>query len=199
MMNFKNELENVIEQSFKELRSGSTGTRLVFPKYSGGTKMRVSEQELRFVFVELLQPLLKKYDYYYSVETPTEDKYKFSNKGTYDKLTASEDGQSASFDLTIKDSIGENIAIIEFKAKSASAHEYAKDLCKLWNPKEKSKYKYFINLFEKIEKSTEKAFCNKFISGERYNRYLSPKTSNEKVIIWAESLRDKDKTIRMEK
>ena len=111
-MNFKNELENVIEQSFKELRSGSTGTRLVFPKYSGGTKKRVSEQELRFVFVELLQPLLKKYDYYYSVETPTEDKYKFSNKGTYDKPTASEDGQSASFDLTIKDSIGENIAII---------------------------------------------------------------------------------------
>ena len=188
-MNFKNELENVIEQSFKELRSGSTGTRLVFPKYSGGTKKRVSEQELRFVFVELLQPLLKKYDYYYSVETPTEDKYQFSNKGKYCTPTASEDGQSASFDLTIKDSIGENIAIIEFKAKSASTHEYAKDLCKLWNPKEKSKY--FINLFEKIEKSTEKAFCNKLES--------LPKTSNEKVFIWAESLREKDKTIRIEK
>lgn len=197
-MDFKHELDSIIEKSFQILRSESTGTRLVFPNYSDGRR-RVSEQELRFVFVELLQPLLEKYNYYYSVETPTKDKYKFSDKGKCCKPVIAKDGQSASFDLTIKDQAGANIAIIEFKAKSASSHEYAKDFCKLWNPEEKSNYKYFINLFEKIEKSTEKTFCNKLESGTEHNQYLSPKTSNEKVYIWAESLRDKDKTIRIEK
>lgn len=196
-MDFKADLESIIKKSFEILRSESSGTRLIFPKYSDGAKKRVSEQELRFVFVEQLQPLLEKYDYYYSVETPTEDKYKFSDQRIKCKPVRVGDGQSASFDLTIKAPTGANIAIIEFKAKSASPHEYAKDLCKLWNPNEKSEYRYFINLFEKIEERTKNVFLDKIENREGANDYLPRMESKEKVYIWAESLRDNDEVIQI--
>ena len=151
MEGFQEKLERVIEKTFTILRDNHSESRIVFPTYRDRQR-RVSEQELRFVFVEQVQDLLKEYDYYYSVETPTKSKYVFSENKKYVKPCVNNSGRSASFDLSIVDNNGEKcntIAIIEFKAKSADGHEYAKDLCKLWNPQEESGYKYFLNLFEK--------------------------------------------------
>ena len=73
-------IEQVIDKTFEILRSENSQTRLVFATYSND-KRRVSEQELRFVFVEQLQQILQDYDLYYSVETPTKSRYLFSEKG----------------------------------------------------------------------------------------------------------------------
>lgn len=194
MENFQVNLEHVINKTFEILRNNSSESRIVFPIYRNQSR-RVCEQELRFVFVEQLQKLLEEYDMFYSVETPTHDKYKFSHKGKYIKPQIFENGQSASFDLSIIDKKGNTIAIIEFKAKMASKHEYAKDICKLWNPNEKSFYKYFLNLFEKIEKGTKESLKDKLIPGK--NEWLLEKKSSEKIIVMAQSL-ENDSKIREE-
>ena len=180
-------IEQVIDKTFEILRSGNSQTRLVFATYSNDNR-RVSEQELRFVFVEQLQQILKDYDLYYSVETPTKSRYLFSEKGKKNvEPCISDRGKSASFDLTIKDSNGNNVAILEFKAKNAHPREYAKDICKLWNPEEKAKYKYLINLFEKIEQKTKESFLGK-LNPTKSNEFLSLKTSSEQIIVIAQSL-----------
>jgi len=191
----KEELETVIDETFSILRTNSSRSRIIFPTYRD-KRRRVSEQEFRFVFVEQLQTLLVKYDLFYSVETPTNDKYKFTQNRQNVVPIVDKNGQSANFDLTIVDKDRNTIAIIEFKAKNPNPHEYAKDLCKLWNPEEKSTYKYFLNLFEKIEKGTEESFNEKITP--KINHWIPEKTSSEKIIVKAQSLRDNDPKIRRE-
>lgn len=191
----KEELDKVIKDTFTILRENSKNSRIVFPTDSKGNR-RVCEQELRFVFVEQLKELLDKYNLFYSVETPTHDKYKFTQNRQNVVPKVDKNGQSANFDLTIvekNDNGWKTIAIIEFKAKMASKHEYAKDLCKLWNPNEKSSYKYFLNLFEKIEKRTRKSFEEKF--NPKKNKWLLEKKSSEEVMVIAQSLRPEDSPI----
>lgn len=61
------------QKSLPEIES-----RILFPKYytihkdEGKGRDRISEQELRFIFVEQLNKVAKNYDLYYSVETPTQ-------------------------------------------------------------------------------------------------------------------------------
>ena len=98
----------------------------------------------------------EKPNWFYSVETPTEDKYKFTENGkNLDKPKRGE-GQSANFDLTISNDKGELLALIEFKAKNTKPFSYAKDFCKLWNPKEGNSnvLRYFINVLDKADKDT---------------------------------------------
>ena len=78
-----NDTFNIISETYKyqkeDCHFASAGkSRLIFPKKSDGT-IRVSEQELRFIFVEQLNEYVRKnWDVYYSVETPTEYNYRFS-------------------------------------------------------------------------------------------------------------------------
>ena len=200
METFKEKLECVINHTFEILRTNSSKSRIIFPKYRDEDKgQRVCEQELRFVFVEQLKELLDEYNLFYSVETPTQDKYIFTQNRQNVVPRNDENGQSANFDLTIVSKEGKSlktIVIIEFKAKNANPHEYAKDLCKLWNPKEKSSYKYFLNLFEKIEKGTEESFKGKITP--KTNNWIPNKTSSEQIIVMAQSLRENDPKIRIE-
>lgn len=165
-------IEDIIEQTFirlelayKNHREGQIGksinhkkgeSRLVFPCYKNG-EIRISEQELRFIFVETFNEYCdEKLNWFYSVETPTEDKYKFTENGkNLDKPKRGE-GQSANFDLTISNDKGELLALIEFKAKNTKPFSYAKDFCKLWNPKEGNSnvLRYFINVLDKADKNT---------------------------------------------
>ena len=194
MGNFKEKLEDVIKNTFsilQELQEKKSQTRLKFPKYSNG-RIRVSEQELRFLFVEQVQSLLKEYDYYYSVETPTNQPYIFSLNGKKIRPIEDERGQSAAFDLTISDTSGKQIAIIEFKAKSADKHEIAKDFCKLFSANENGELRYFLNLFEKITPATEKHFRNKL---KESNEYWPKNKSDMNVIVMAYSLHKEDKNI----
>ena len=60
-------------------------SRIIFPKYSEqyrDSETRISEQELRFIFVEQFNKYCEanQWNAYYSVETPTEEKYVFSKE-----------------------------------------------------------------------------------------------------------------------
>lgn len=94
--------------SSKEPFDLTAPSKLIFPKYGRRTpvKLRVSEQEARFAFVESLRdrPFL------YSVETPTLESY---------QLTGSKP-LSAQSDLTLYYPTGEQICNVEFKSKGAS-------------------------------------------------------------------------------
>lgn len=65
---------------------------------------------------------------FYSVETPTEYKYTFTDKNNPHK---DEDGQSAMFDLCIHNEKFERVALVEFKALNPDKFCYKKDFCKL--------------------------------------------------------------------
>ena len=153
---YKNHREGQIDKSINHKKGES---RLVFPCYNNKKReIRISEQELRFIFVETFNEYCdeKELDWYYSVETPTKDKYKFTEKGDNLDKPKREEGQSANFDLTISNDKGELLALIEFKAKNTKPFSYAKDLCKLWNPKEGNSnvLRYFINVLDKADKDT---------------------------------------------
>ena len=141
---------------------------MLFPKYSSSNKsnpdkLRVSEQELRFAFVELFNKKCEQQNtnYYYSVETPTDEKYVFSEKVEYGETPrlATEDdksnnrGESARFDLTIYNSLKEKICLIEFKNNDSKADNYKKDFLKL-SVEGKGCLCYFIDLVEASDSGT---------------------------------------------
>ena len=92
--------------------------RLIIPSKRDKNK-RISEQEARFVFCSILNNS----DFFYSIETPTEKKYKISGEGM----------RSASTDLTIyeyRDGF-RKLANVEFKAYNPRFKEIEKDIKKL--------------------------------------------------------------------
>ena len=72
--------------------------------------------------------------WYYSVETPTEHKYTFTDKNNPHK--DDENGQSAMVDLCIHNEKLKRIALVEFKALNPDKFCYKKDFCKLKAEKE---------------------------------------------------------------
>lgn len=144
------------------------GSRLLFPKYSSSNKsnpekLRVSEQELRFAFVELFSKKCNnEHDYYYSIETPTNEKYVFSEKTQLGKNHPrkankedldNEKGVSARFDLTIYNSYRKKICIMEFKHNDSNYHNYEKDFLKL-SSEGNLCLCYFIDLIEASDSGT---------------------------------------------
>ena len=133
------------------------GSRLIFPRYSkkyrGGVR-RISEQELRFLFIEQFIQYCQNpetlWDVYYSVETPTEWKYKFSGE-INPRKTEDESGQSAMIDVCIQDKTGKRICLIEFKAGNPDEFCYVKDFVKL-NAEEG--LSFFVQLLESQNKGT---------------------------------------------
>lgn len=113
--------------------NGNSNSRIVFPKYSNG-ETRISEQELRFIFIEQLNKHCqddKQWNAYYSIETPTENKYKFSENKKKIQPRKDDEGQSAKVDLCIYDEKLKRIALIEFKALNPDKTAFDKDFCKL--------------------------------------------------------------------
>lgn len=175
-------IEDIIQKTFEEIDrvySNSitinesdivlSGSRLVFPKYSSSNKsnpdkLRVSEQELRFAFVEIFSKKCESCNskYYYSIETPTEEKYIFSEKVTigknYPRKADEQDlsnnkGESARFDLTIYNSEHKRICILEFKNNDSNPDNYKKDFLKL-STEGKDCLCYFIDLIEASDSGT---------------------------------------------
>lgn len=144
-------------------------SRIIFPKYSGryrNGETRISEQELRFIFVEQFNKYCKKnsWNAYYSVETPTEEKYIFSKKGDkncpYKVDGEGNRGQSAMIDLSIHDDKFERIALIEFKALNPTKSAFAKDFCKLSN-EPKSPATFFVMIVKSHDDDTIKSLREK--------------------------------------
>lgn len=139
------------------------GSRLVFPHYSTNYRngeTRISEQELRFIFVEQFITYCddNNLEWYYSVETPTEKKYSFTNNNP----RCSEDGQSAMIDLTIHDENFNRIAIIEFKALNPKRFCFEKDFVKLSSETEGTDIlPYFIMMIKSSDQETLKSIASK--------------------------------------
>lgn len=138
-------------------------SRLVFPRYSlthkddthRNAKTRVSEQELRFAFVEKFNEKCRKecWPYYYSIETPTDKRYVFQ-KETKPRVANKDEGVSGQFDLVVYSDKGERICYLEFKAGMSPRKAFEKDFLKQTNEVEDHKA-YFVHLLdEKANKDT---------------------------------------------
>lgn len=143
-------------------------SRIVFPK-NRKMPIRISEQELRFVFVEqLIKTIDEGWNVYYSAETPTKDGYKeFKNKKG-GQPRQDKDGRSGVFDLVIFNDKLQRIALIEFKANNASKHEHKKDFVKLNNPKEgdENVLRYFIEIIKSYDNDTLSSLQGKIEENE---------------------------------
>ena len=163
MENHKKHLEAVIERTLSKLNSlyhrdggGLEDTRLIFPRYWATKEgervegeVRVSEQELRFMFVEELNKYCDKnpeWKVFYSVETPTSNSYRLTGEGF----------QSGCIDLCIHGKDFKRIALIEFKALNPSEHDHAKDAFKL-----KHELRYFIEIVKSNNCETHKKIVDK--------------------------------------
>ena len=144
---YSNHREDIIFHPRKE-------SRLVFPRYSLKHKddtdrvpeTRISEQELRFAFVEQFNKICnkEKWPYYYSIETPTENRYVFA-KETNPRLAEKNEGISGQYDLVVYSDKGERICYIEFKANMSREKEFAKDFLKQ-NNEVKNHEAYLVHL-----------------------------------------------------
>ena len=132
-------------------------SRLVFPKYRDKEKIRVSEQELRFLFVEEFIKYINDFNknkkntplnLFYSIETPTEEKYLFKETPKKHIPHDEEGGQSAQFDLVIFDESKKRVCLIEFKNNSNDAEEHEKDFLKLSVEGNEDTLCYFISIAE---------------------------------------------------
>lgn len=137
-------------------------TRIIFPKKRDGS-VRVSEQEMRFAFVEAFNETYADYseNLYYAVEVPTKDLYDF--RTTPPQIGK---GQSAMFDLVLYDDNGPRV-FIEFKGNNPSAKHYNKDFCKLENEIEygekNNTLRYFIEILKNSNSGTKRSLSRKCI------------------------------------
>ena len=113
-------IEEIIEKSFNDLikaiTTDGTSSQLIFPKYRNKT-VRYSEQELRKIFLRNVE---EDKNYFYSIETPTEYGYRFSDtemplvKENHEK---DDKYESARFDVSLysKNNKDDLLTHVEFK------------------------------------------------------------------------------------
>ena len=172
MKNSKQHIETVISETFKTLQKVynsqqesfngpkqiDTGSRLLFPS-KRNEDTRISEQELRFVFVEQLNKEIQSgWDVFYSIETPTKASYSGFSTGN---PNVDEKGRSAEVDLCIHDNRFGRIALIEFKAHNPREEDYLKDLYELSIKEEEGELRYFINILKNADNGTIKSINEK--------------------------------------
>ena len=163
-------LDDAYENNLEGKKSNAD-SHLIFPQYSGGTESyRVSEQELRFEFIH---QFLKSQEgnegntpkLYYSIETPTEEKYRFSkpkhtSESDNDYPKEDSTGESAQFDVVLFDEEAQRVCYIEFKAKNPSDISYEKDLLKL-NTESKGQVCFFVQLLTSFNVGTKRSINKK--------------------------------------
>ena len=195
---------DIISEAFKHVKNAydlsnepnsSKDSRLIFPKKRDESirvsepNIRVSEQELRFAFVEefLKYVKKKKKDWYYAVEVPTKIKYDFSDKKN-PKVAEEGKGKSASFDLAIY-AKGDNnfnlIALLEFKAGNPKKFDYHKDLVKLESEKggDNEVLRFFIAIVKNADERTPKNIESKLKDKRQQTNFICYSlTEGEKVL-----------------
>lgn len=153
-----------------ELNGGNFAEQLIFPlnNQTKGKVDRISEQELRFLFVEEFK--IEYPELFYSVETPTEKKYKFGD--TYEDIVKNKNTHkvSASTDMCVfkrneVDFKYERILNIEFKHENGALKNTAKDILKLTREKQDG---VFIHLLKNTARDT---VCNDGKTGV-FDKYL---------------------------
>ena len=127
------DIKELCKETAQKLFNIATSEKLIFPIYSSG-EIRISEQEARVLFCKTIEC---NSDYFYSVETPTKHKYKFSFINAKKKKEYCEEvdqGQSALIDLSLykkNEDNFEQLYNIEFKANNVGKHNIHKDFIKL--------------------------------------------------------------------
>lgn len=180
----------IISKAFKHVKKAYELTqkpdspepsRLIFPR-KRDKSIRVSEQELRFAFVDELLKDKGAKKWFYAVEVPTEDVYNFSVKKN--PIVAEEgNGQSASFDLVIyaKDGSTFNpIALLEFKAGNPAEFAYHKDLVKLENKNEGNNevLRFFIEIIENANSGTKSNIESKLKDKRQLTNFICYELKN---------------------
>ena len=193
-MNYKEIIEKIIKDTFNVIKevykyqkesndvqsSQKIGSRIIFPKNGDDNNetYRISEQELRFIFVEQFNKSeeVKENQLFYSVETPTKSFYYFSGEEGPKCIPDEEHnehkgeegaGRSGNIDLVIFQRNGKNVnrvALIEFKAHNPDKNDYRKDICKLINENKENNdcLKYFIQIINvKNQKKTMENIIDK--------------------------------------
>jgi len=151
-MDYENHKEN----------NGCSTEQLIFPMkiQKKGDKFvdRISEQELRLLFIEEFK---KAYSaFFYSIETPTKSKYSFKN--LHKNIISNLDDQSALIDMCIFERINneyQRILNIEFKNKNTAYKNIEKDILKLISEHNNG---VFIHLLQNTNRGT---FCNEGKTG----------------------------------
>ena len=152
---------------FGEKPSGLS-PRLIFPKKRKKNKKgedikRISEQEVRTLYCNILNNL----NYFYSIETPTDNAYIQSGKTAVSALS----------DLSIYRYINngfEKLANVELKAHNAAKKNISKDFEKIIKEKEHGNW---FHILENIDKGTLPSVFDKFISSLKEHSNKSSKIS----------------------
>lgn len=182
-------LNSIIEETFAELQrmydNEGDDSRLIFPIHRG--EKRVSEQELRQIFIKSFLKNENLKHIKYSVETPTIRKYRFSTKNancdtlvSYPSDSLEAHVESANIDLVLFEG-KERIAIIEFKACNPPAFKHYKDFLKL-NDEDGEPLRYFIEIFNKTNEGTLKNIIDK-IHGKSKSKKTIPLDESKSVFI----------------
>lgn len=177
----KEVFDNQKEGVNKNLTFVEGQSRLVFPCYGQhrNSETRISEQELRFAFVETFNSYCDKHNLnlFYAVEVPTKGIYcNFADKKNEPRIAKSnEQGRSAEFDLVIYDENLNRKCLIEFKAKNADKHAHSKDLVKLNNKEEGDTdvLRYLIEIVKTAEKKSYKKIHAKIKGSEQIFKCFS--------------------------
>lgn len=151
-----------------EINGGNSSEQLIFPNkiQAKGNIKRISEQELRLLFIGEFKKT--HHEQFYSIETPTKEKYKFGK--SYDDIKISKTGQSALIDMCVFKREGKNyqrLLNIEFKHKNSATKDIAKDILKLICEEQNGA---FINLLNNTNKGT---LCNNKQTGVLDKLYKS--------------------------
>jgi len=140
--------------------------RLILP-VKRNQKPRLSEQEARFLYCSLVNSL----NYYYSVETPTQERYK--QKGQ-DYSTASSDLSLYYFDRTEF----LRVANVEFKAHNPGREFIRKDIEKLMG---EGLIGNWFHILKNIDRNTLPSLCDK-ISKSLVECYLPQKHKKISIV-----------------
>lgn len=178
--------------------------QLIFPMkiQANGTKIvdRISEQELRQLFIEEFKVMHT--DLFYSIETPTQEKYKFGK--SYTDIVNYQDTyiRSASIDMSVfdrKDNCYNRLLNIEFKHKNTKDKNIAKDILKLLREKQNGAFILLLNntkkgssrgtlwnekntgVFDKLYKSF-RAFKSNWNGETKYIQLIIMSLSQKKLI-----------------
>ena len=158
-----------------EINGGNSSEKLIFPNKIQAKEniRRISEQELRLLFIEEFKKT--HHELSYSIETPTKEKYKFGK--SYNDIKISKTGQSALIDICVfkrEDKTYHRLLNIEFKHKNTAIKNIAKDIVKLISEEQNG---VFIHLLNNTNRST---LCNNKKTGvfdKLYKSFFDFKTN----------------------
>ncbi len=150
--------------------------KFIFPEYPINNSIRISEQESRVLFCNKLEKYYK--EIFYSIETPTTNKYRFGDK--LENINIDNSGKSGMIDMTLFDLCNNEFKRslnIEFKAHNVEQNNITKDILKLIAEEQSG---LFFHTLKNIDSGT---FNNKGNTGV-FNKYIE--SINKFVPIWKE-------------